>query len=133
DTAAAERTRALQSPQSVFDAALQTWDYYFTALVPRLATANPALDRLYYSLFYVVRSSLFDIPFQPYQYPYTCPWKTAAIWQWTWNTPMNAVTERWLNDSSLAKAGTRLIAANGGAMYFGTYLHPPHPAPPGSI
>ena len=126
-------TQPLAEPQQVFEAAHRTWDEYFTALVPRLATANPALDRLYYYLFYVVRSSLFDVPYEPYQYPYTCPWKTGAIWQWTWNTGMNAVTERWLNDSSLAKAGTRLINANGGALYFGTYLHPFHPEPPRSI
>ncbi|MCC7497577.1 MAG: hypothetical protein IT160_08380 [Bryobacterales bacterium] len=123
----------LTAPEQVFESAYRTWDYYFTALVPRLSTANQVLDRLYYYLFYVVRSSLFDIPYEPYQYPYTCPWKTGAIWQWTWNTGMNAVTERWLNDSSLAKAGTRLIAANNGSLYFGSYLHPFHPAPPWSI
>lgn len=121
------------APDALFDAAWRTWDEYFTALVPRLTTANPALDRLYYYLFYVVRSSLFDIPYEPYVQPYTCPWKTGAIWQWTWNTPMNAVTERWLNDSTLAKAGTRLIAANHGALYFGTYLHPFRPDAPRSI
>jgi hypothetical protein len=133
ESVAADRDRALATPQSVFEAAHATWDYYFTVLVPRLATANPALDRLYYYLFYVVRSSLFDIPFAPYSFPYTCPWKTGAIWQWSWNTPMNAVTERWLNDSSLAKSGLRLIAVNGGGLYFGTYLHPFHAAPPRSI
>ncbi len=130
---AAERVSALAAPQSIFDAARRMWDYYFTALVPHLATKNPALDRLYYYLFYVVRSSLFDIPYAPYQYPYTCPWKTGAIWQWSWNTSMNAVTERWLNDSSISKAGMRLIAANGGGMYFGSYLHSYHSMPPRSI
>lgn len=125
--------RPVTEPGQVFEAAHRIWDEYFTALVPRLSTANPALDRLYYYLFYVVRSSLFDIPYEPYLYPYTCPWKTGAIWQWTWNTGMNAVTERWLNDSSIAKAGTRLVAANRGALYFGTYLHPYRPQPPQSI
>jgi hypothetical protein len=110
--------------EQVFARARQTWDYYFTALVPRLETANPRLDRLYYHLFYVVRSSLFDIPFEPYRFPYTCPWKTGAIWQWSWNTPMNSVTERWLNDPTIAEAGIRMINQNGGSMYFGTYLHP---------
>jgi hypothetical protein len=37
---------------------------------------------------------------------------------------MNAVAERWLNDSSISKAGIMLIAANQGALYFGTHLRP---------
>ena len=119
--------RAQARPAAVFAQAHETWDYFFRALVPHFSSANARLDRLYYYLFYVVRSSLFDIPFEPYRHAYTCPWKTGAIWQWTWNTPMNAITERWLNDSSLAKEGIRLIAEHGGSMYFGTYLHPPAP------
>jgi hypothetical protein len=107
-----------------FEEARRTWDYYFTALVPRLATANSALDRLYYYLFYVVRSSLVDVPFEPFHHAYTCPWKTSAIYQWSWNTPMNAIAERWLNDPSLAMEGIRLIADNHGALNFGTYIHP---------
>ena len=57
------------------------------AMVPRLEAADERLVRLYYYQFYVVRSSLYDIPYEPYVYPYTCPWKTGAIWQWSWNTP----------------------------------------------
>ena len=121
---AAEEAQAIKAPSIVFNRAHETWDYYFRGMVPQLVTANSALDRLYYYLFYVVRSSLFDIPWEPYQRPYTCPWKTGAIWQWSWNTPMNAVAERWLNDSSMSKSGIDLIAENNGALYFGTYLHP---------
>ena len=127
---AADRTRAIGAPQKIFDTARDSWDFYFTAVVPRLLTANAHLNRLYYYLFYVVRSSMFDIPWEPYQHAYTCPWKTGAVWQWSWNTPMNAVAERWLNDSSLSKSGIQLIAKNGGAMYFGSYLHPFKPATP---
>lgn len=112
------------NPNALFERVRSMWDYYFTAMVPRLEAADERLVRLYYYQFYVVRSSLYDIPYEPYVYPYTCPWKTGAIWQWSWNTPMNAVAERWLNDSSISKAGIMLIAANQGALYFGTHLRP---------
>jgi hypothetical protein len=120
----AELAACQTNPAALFAKARGTWDYYFTAMVPRLEAADERLVRLYYYQFYVVRSSVYDIPYEPYVYPYTCPWKTGAIWQWSWNTPMNAVAERWLNDSSISKAGMMLIAANQGALYFGTYLRP---------
>jgi len=108
----------------VFTQARHMWDYYFRAMVPRLDSSDANLVRLYYYLFYVVRSSLYDVPWEPYTNAYTCPWKTSAIWQWAWNTGFNAITERWLNDPSLAQEGMKLIARNGGALNVGAYLHP---------
>jgi hypothetical protein len=120
----AELAACQANPAALFERSRDAWDQYFTAMVPRLEAKDERLVRLYYYQFYVVRSSLYDIPYEPYVYPYTCPWKTGAIWQWSWNTPMNAVAERWLNDSSISKAGVLLIAANQGALYFGTHLRP---------
>lgn len=114
----------LEKPDALFEEAQNNWDVYFTALVPRIESSNVMMVRLYYYLFYVVRSSLFNIPWEPFVYAYTCPWKTGAIWQWSWNTPMNAITERWLNDASFAKQGIGLIRENHGAAFIGTYLHP---------
>lgn len=116
--------RCKEKPDSVFGEARRGWDSYFSSMVPRIESSDERMVRLYYYLFYVVRSSLFDIPWEPYVYAYTCPWKTGAIWQWSWNTPMNAITERWLNDASFAKQGIGLIRAYHGAAYIGTYLHP---------
>jgi Mannosylglycerate hydrolase MGH1-like glycoside hydrolase domain len=113
-----------EAPDGVFEEAQAGWDSYFSSMVPRIESSDERMVRVYYYLFYVVRSSLFNIPWEPYVYAYTCPWKTGAIWQWSWNTPMNAITERWLNDASFAKQGIGLIRANHGAAYIGTYLHP---------
>ncbi len=113
-----------ENPRAIFEEARKSWKSYFTSRVPRLASSGTGLLQLYYYLFYVVRSSLYDIPWQPYAYAYTCPWKTGAIWQWSWNTPMNAITERWLNGDSLAKQGINLIRSNCGAENVGSYLHP---------
>jgi len=119
-----ELRRRENDPGAIFAQAHQLWDSYFTSLVPRLESSDAKLTDLYEYLFYVIRSSLYDIPWEPWVHAYTCPWKTGAIWQWSWNTPMNAITERWLNDGSLAEEGIRLIHDNGGAVYFGSYLHP---------
>jgi hypothetical protein len=124
EKASSELAAYRAEPAALFEKSRGMWDYYFTAVVPRLEAADERLVRLYYYQFYVVRSSLYDIPYEPYVYPYTCPWKTGAIWQWSWNTPMNAIAERWLNDSFISKAGIQLIAANQGALYFGTYPRP---------
>ena len=113
-----------ENPRAIFEEARKSWESYFTSMVPRFESSDAQMAQLYYYLFYVVRSSLYDIPWEPYSYAYTCPWKTGAIWQWSWNTPMNAIAERWLNNGSLAKEGTRLIRSNCGAANVGSYLHP---------
>jgi hypothetical protein len=43
----------------------------------------------------------------------------SSKWQWSWNTPMNSVTEKWLNDKSLAAGGIELLCDNGGALNVG--------------
>ena len=121
---AAELARRSADPAAIFAEARAIWDYYFRALVPRLESSDANLERLYYYLFYVVRSSLYDIPYEPYSHPYTSPWKTGAIWQWAWNTGFNSIAERWLNDPSFCQQGMRLIARHGAAMNVGSYLRP---------
>ncbi len=113
-----------ENPGGIFEETRKSWQSYFTSTVPCIVSSDACLVRLYYYLFYVVRSSLYDIPWEPYVHAYTCPWKTGAIWQWSWNTPMNAITERWLNRDSLGKEGIKLIQANCGAANLGSYLHP---------
>jgi hypothetical protein len=113
-----------EDPGAIFDQARKRWELYFNSMAPRIESSDTKLVELYEYLFYVVRSSLYDIPWEPYVHAYTCPWKTGAIWQWGWNTPMNAITERWLNDGSLAKEGISLIRNNCGAANLGSYLHP---------
>lgn len=119
-----ERQLIEENPGAIIEEARKNWEFYFTSMSPRLASSDAKLAKLYYYLFYVVRSSLYDVPWEPYVRAYTCPWKTGAIWQWSWNTPMNAITERWLNNDSLAKEGISLIRSDCGAANIGSYLHP---------
>jgi hypothetical protein len=117
---------ALADPAAIFAAAERTWDDYFTRIVPHFACSDRALERLYYYQAYTTRANLYDIPYAPWTQPYTCPWKTGAVWQWSWNTPMNSICERWLNDKHIGAGGILLEADNGGALNIGSYIHPLH-------
>lgn len=119
----AARTAAAR-PEEMFGEATRAWDAYLSGVVPRFSCSNKELERLYYYQAYVTRCNLYDIPFEPFTHPYTCPWKTGAVWQWSWNTPLDSVAERWLNDKELGAGGILLEGSNGGAPNMGSYLHP---------
>ncbi|MHB1295295.1 MAG: MGH1-like glycoside hydrolase domain-containing protein [Anaerolineae bacterium] len=120
----AEAIAAAECPEDVFAAAEETWERHFCQAVPAFACSDEGLTRLYYYQAYVTRANLYDIPYEPFTRPYTCPWKTGAVWQWSWNTPMNAIAERWLNDKRIGAGGILLEGDNGGGLNIGTYLHP---------
>lgn len=115
---------AAKDPSRVFQAAEQTWDEYFTRILPHFSCSDRKIEQLYYYQAYVTRANLYDIPYEPFTHPYTCPFKTGAIWQWSWNTPMDSVCERWLNDKAVGAGGILLESDNGGGLNIGSYLHP---------
>ncbi len=117
-------SNAATNPESVFTAAEDTWNQYFTKVVPHFECSDKMLEKLYYYQAYVTRANLYDIPYEPFTHLYTCPWKTGAVWQWSWNTPMDSVCERWLNDKQIGAGGILLEGTNGGGLNIGTYLHP---------
>ncbi|MHB9036695.1 MAG: MGH1-like glycoside hydrolase domain-containing protein [Armatimonadota bacterium] len=124
DSAVQAALRAAEDPESVFAAAEDTWDSYFGKVVPRFSCSDKKLEKLYYYQAYLTRANIYDIPYEPFTHPYTCPWKTGALWQWSWNTPMDSICERWLNDKRIGAGGILLEGTNGGALNIGTYLHP---------
>jgi len=103
--------------------ASEVWDWYMAHMVPAFTGGPEWIRRLYYYQMASHRINLYDIPYEPFVFPYTCPWKTSAVWQWSWNTPMNSIAERWLNDPAWAEAGIELIRENGGALNIGASLH----------
>lgn len=115
---------AASGPERVFRAAEKTWNDYFTKIVPHFSCSDKNLERLYYYQAYTTWANLYDIPYEPFTHPYTCPWKTGAVWQWSWNTPMNSIAERWLNDKRIGAGGILMEGDNGGGLNIGTYLHP---------
>ncbi|MCE5198020.1 MAG: trehalase family glycosidase [Armatimonadota bacterium] len=119
-----ENKAALADPGAVFDAAEKMWNDYFTKIVPHFSCSDKTIEQLYYYQAYMTRANLYDIPYEPFTRPYTCPWKTGALWQWSWNTPMNSVCERWLNDKSIGAGGILMEGDNGGALNIGSFLRP---------
>lgn len=99
------------------------WDWYFTQMVPDFRGGPEWVERLYYYYMATHKINLYDIPYEPFVRPYTCPWKTGAVWQWSWNTSMNAIAERWLNDMTWAETGIELMRENSGALNIGSSLH----------
>lgn len=115
---------AARDPQALISFARHMWDEFFTRTVPHFSCSDETLTRLYYYYFYITRANMYDIPYEPFTHPYVAPWKSGALWQWTWNTPMNSICERWLNDKRIGEGGIRLLQDNGGALSIGTWLHP---------
>jgi len=109
--------------EELSEKAREAWDWFFTKMVPGFRGAPEWVTRLYYYYMASHRLNLYDIPYEPFIRPYTCPWKTGAVWQWAWNTPMNSIAERWLNDPSWAESGVELMRENGGALNIGASLH----------
>ncbi len=116
--------KAVRNPGNHFTAAEKSWFTFFNRVVPRFICSDKRLEKLYYYQAYTTRANLYDIPYEPFTHPYTCPWKTGAVWQWSWNTPMNSICERWLNDKQVGAGGILLEGTNGGGLNIGTYLHP---------
>lgn len=119
-----ENRAAIADPDSIFNAAEKTWNDYFTKIVPHFSCSEKNIEQLYYYQAYMTRANLYDIPYEPFTNPYTCPWKTGALWQWTWNTPMNSVCERWLNDKSIGAGGILMESKVGGSLNIGSFLRP---------
>jgi hypothetical protein len=117
------RSSTAQMAEELLGTAHDLWDWYFTRMVPRFDGGPEWVGRLYHYMMASHKINMYDIPYEPFVRPYTCPWKTSAVWQWSWNTPMNAIAERWLNDMSWAEAGIELIHQNGGALNVGASLH----------
>lgn len=124
DTVLRDALDAAENPNVVFQAAEDTWNDYFTKIVPHFSCSDIRLEHLYYYQAYVTRANLYDIPYEPFTHLYTCPWKGGAIYQWSWNTPMESVHERWLNDKAVGAGGILLLGDNGGGLNLGAYLHP---------
>lgn len=115
---------SLKNPGYIFHLAEKTWDDYFTKIVPHFSCSDKMLEKLYYYCAYTIRANLYDIPYEPFTHPYTCPWKTACVWQWSWNSAMDSICERWLNDKKIGAGGILLEGSNAGGLNKGTYLRP---------
>jgi hypothetical protein len=103
--------------------ARESWDWFMQRVVPGLSGGDEWIRRLYFYQMALHKINLYDIPYEPFVFPYTCPWKTGAVWQWSWNTPMNGIAERWLNDPAWSESGIELMRENGGALNIGASLH----------
>ncbi len=93
----------LRNPDAVFKKSTAFWDEYFTRMVPYFNCSDISYARQYYYTFFCLRANVWDIPFEPLFYPFTCTSKLIWKWAWPWNSMFDNVSLRWLNDKSLAE------------------------------
>lgn len=89
---------ALNDPQRVINGARQRWEQYFERHVPSFDCDNELYKKLYYFVFYVLRSNLYDFKKGAIQHPYSCPSKWRLLPSWSWDFTMHSAGEKWLRD-----------------------------------
>ena len=94
---------AVAEPVKIFADATQYWNQFFTRMVPRFSCSDPAYVRQYYYTFFNLMAAVWDIPYEPVAYPYTCSSKLVWKASWPWNSLFDTMSLRWLNDKSLAE------------------------------
>ncbi len=92
---------AIAQPANVFDAAFQSWDGYFREQVPAFRSDDPAIERLIYGAFLGYKINLYDIPYEPWREPHSCPSKMHFDPQWEQDDVQVATIGKWLRDPSL--------------------------------
>ncbi len=93
----------LRNPAAVFEKSTAFWNDYFTRMVPYFNCSDISYVKQYYYTFFCLRANVWDIPFEPLFYPYTCTSKLIWKWSWPWNSMFDNISLRWLNDKSLAE------------------------------
>jgi len=98
----------LQNPEQIFEESTNYWNNYFTTIVPYFNCSNENYVRQYYYTYFCLMANVWDIPFAPIQYPFTCTSKLIWKWSWPWNSMFDNVTLRWMNDKTLAEGNILL-------------------------
>ena len=94
---------AVAKPAKIFADATQYWNEFFTRMVPFFSCSDPDYVRQYYYTFFNLMAAVWDIPYEPVFYPYTCSSKLVWKYSWPWNSLFDTMSLRWLNDKSLAE------------------------------
>lgn len=94
--------KAALGAEPFFAAAEAKWNQYFTEVVPAFKSDDSLMERLYYTGFTCYYMNLYDIPYEPWLDPYTCPTKTHFHAHWEQDDLPAAALGKWLNDKSLS-------------------------------
>lgn len=95
--------RAVKNPMEFFNIAEEKWDFYFKQIVPYFHSNDERLNKLYYTGFATYYLNLYDIPYEPWLNPHTCPSKRYFEVQWEQDDLPATLLGKWLNDKTLAE------------------------------
>lgn len=98
----------LQDPEQIFIESTNYWNNYFTTIVPYFNCSDENYVRQYYYTYFCLMANVWDIPYAPIQYPFTCTSKLVWKWSWPWNSMFDNMTLRWMNDKMLAEGNILL-------------------------
>ncbi len=101
DPVKARLDAAMDNPGHVFATAFNKWDAYFLEQVPAFHSDDPDIERLVYGAFLGFGINLYDIPFEPWRDPHSCPSKMHFDPQWEQDDVQSATIGKWLRDPAL--------------------------------
>jgi len=87
-------------PTSYFAVAFEKWDTLFMEQVPAFRSDDPGVERLIYGAFLGYLLNLYDIPYEPWSAPHSCPSKMHFDPQWEQDDVQAATIAKWLRDPS---------------------------------
>ncbi|MBC8011756.1 MAG: hypothetical protein H7067_16850, partial [Burkholderiales bacterium] len=90
-----------QNPAAPFATAFAKWDALFRDQVPAFRSDDPLVERLVYGAFLGYLLNLYDIPYEPWRAPHSCPSKMHFDPQWEQDDVQAATIAKWLRDPSL--------------------------------
>lgn len=89
------------NPALPFAAAFAKWDNLFMEQVPAFRSDDPLVERLVYGAFFGYLVNLYDIPYEPWRDPHSCPSKMHFDPQWEQDDVQVATIAKWLRDPSV--------------------------------
>ncbi|MDD3926998.1 MAG: trehalase family glycosidase [bacterium] len=97
--------RAAADPAAVFSARKRKWEEYFERNVPRFSCDNQTITKMYYFIYYMVKSNIYNFDGGPFlNHPFESTGKFRLLPQWFWDSAFGAMNEKWLNDLPLPKS-----------------------------
>ena len=101
--------RALSKPEKLFEERRKAWERFFENNVPYFECDKEIYRKMYYYIFYVAKSNIYDFKEGYFKYPFTCPSKFRLLPQWFWDSAFHSIYEKWLNNMLISKSSIKNI------------------------
>ena len=104
DEAITKFKSAMTDPAALFAARKREWEDYFEHNVPRFRCDNPVITKMYYFIYYMVKSNIYNFDHGYLKHLFESTGKFRLLPQWFWDSAFGAINEKWLNDLPLPRS-----------------------------